>query len=114
MKQRSSINLNITGNLIVGFIFIILFILPVLFTRVNGVISWLNVFKIWKDQVLLIPIFAINHWLLAPRLMLKGKYSSYLISILFVIASGTISYYYYEKIEKAGTATFDSCSLRFI
>jgi hypothetical protein len=107
MKQRSSINLNITGNLIIGFIFIILFILPVLFTRVNGVISWLNVFKIWKDQVLLIPISAINHWILAPRLMLKGKYSRYLISILFVIASGTISYYYYEKvnIEKAGGAT---------
>jgi hypothetical protein len=107
MKQRSSINLNITGNLIIGFIFVILFILPVLFTRVNGEISWLNVFKIWKDQVLLIPVFAINHWLLAPQLMLKGKYSSYMISILFVIASATISYYYYEKviIEKARPAT---------
>jgi hypothetical protein len=106
MKRRSSTNLTITGNLITGFIFIILFILPVLFTRVNGVISWINVFKIWKDQVLLIPIFALNHWLLAPRLMLKGKYSSYLISILFIIASGTISYYYYEEvfIEKSGSA----------
>jgi len=106
MKRRSSPDLTSTGNLITGFIFIILFILPVLFTRVNGVISWINVFKIWKDQVLLIPVFAINHWLLAPRLMLKGKYSSYLISILFVIALCTISYYYYEEVfmEKSGSA----------
>ena len=79
--------------LIVGFIFLILFALPVLFTRVNGHISWIHVVKIWKDQTLLIPIFALNHWLLAPKLMLRQKYVSYLIILTLTIAAATIFYY---------------------
>jgi len=79
--------------LIVGFIFLILFALPVLFTRVNGHISWIHVVKIWKDQTLLIPVFALNHWLLAPKLMLRQKYASYLIILTLTIAAATIFYY---------------------
>jgi hypothetical protein len=83
--------------LIIGFIFLILFGLPVLFTRVNGDISWTHVFKIWEDQSLLIPIFALNHWVFAPRLLLRQKYISYIFSVLLLVSTCTISYYYFEQ-----------------
>ena len=86
--------------LIIIFIFLILFGLPVLFTRVNGQISWLHVLKIWQDQILLIPVFAFNHWLFAPKFLLKQKYIIYSISILSLVATCSISYYYYDNAYK--------------
>ncbi len=86
--------------LIIIFIFLILFGLPVLFTRVNGEISWLHVLKIWQDQILLIPVFAINHWLFAPKFLLRQKYIIYTISILSFIAMCSFSYYYYDNAYK--------------
>ena len=86
--------------LIIIFIFLILFGLPVLFTRVNGEISWLHVLKIWQDQILLIPVFAINHWLFAPKFLLRQKYIIYTISVLSFIAICSVSYYYYDNAYK--------------
>ncbi len=88
------------GFYIMAFVFLILFLLPVLFTRVNGEISWLHIFKIWQDQVLLIPIFAINHWLFAPKFLLRQKFIIYCISILSFIATCSFSYYYYDNAYK--------------
>lgn len=93
VKYIKSINL-----LIIGFIFILLFTLPVLFTRINGEIAWRYVFKIWKDQVMLIPLFAINHWILVPRLMLRRKYWLYVTSVLGIIAIFSASYYYNDEV----------------
>jgi hypothetical protein len=84
--------------LLMGFIFLILFVIPILFTRVGGSISWRHVLKIWQDLFLLIPIFAINHWLLGPSLMLRKKYLSYMFCIFCLIAVCTFSYYYYDEI----------------
>ena len=86
--------------LIIIFIFLILFGLPVLFTRVNGQISWLHVLKIWQDQILLIPVFAFNHWLFAPKFLLRQKYIIYSISILSLVAMCSVSYYYYDNAYK--------------
>jgi hypothetical protein len=81
---------------IMGFVFLVLFLMPVIFTRVRGEISWLHVVKIWKDQSLLIPLFILNHWILVPKQMLRKKYFSYIISIVSLIAFFTFSYYYYD------------------
>lgn len=78
------------------FIFSVLFILPILFTRENNQIAWRNVLKIWQDQVLLLPLFAINHWLLVPKLMLKKKYVSYALTIVILISISSTSYYFYD------------------
>ncbi len=83
---------------IILLIFIILFVLPVLFTRVNGEISWRYVLKLWQDLLLLIPIFVINHWFLAPKLMLRRRFFGYLISIFGIIAISSFSYYYYDEV----------------
>jgi two-component sensor histidine kinase len=80
------------------FIFLVLFILPVLFTRIQGEISWMHVIKIWKDHSLLIPLFVVNHWLLIPMQLQRKKYITYFISIAVIIAVVVISYYYYDEI----------------
>lgn len=98
--RKDSLNRNFE-LIIIGFVFLVLFLMPVIFTRVRGEISWIHVLKIWKDQSLLLPIFVLNHWLLAPKLMLRKKYFSYLISITFSISVATVSYYYIDTVVKA-------------
>ena len=87
--------------IIMTFIFLVLFLLPVLFTRVQDEISWLHVFKIWKDYSLLIPIFIFNHWLLIPKQLNKQKYFTYFLSIVVIIAIAVFSYYYIDEIINA-------------
>ena len=87
--------------IIMMFIFLVLFLLPVLFTRVQGEISWLHVFKIWKDHSLLIPVFVINHWLLIPKQLHQKHYIAYFISIVLLISLVVVSYYYYDEVLHA-------------
>ena len=86
------------GLYIMAFVFLILFLLPVLFTRVNGEISWMHVLKIWKDQALLFVVFGLNHWLIAPKFLLRRKYGIYLLSISAIISMSSFSYYYYDNV----------------
>lgn len=81
---------------VIGLIFFVLFIMPVLFTRIEGQISWPHVLKIWLDLSLLIPLFFINRFVLMPWLMLRGRYIGYLISIVLLIGTFTSLYYLYE------------------
>lgn len=79
------------------FIFLLLFLLPLIFTRDSGAVAWMSVVKIWQDRILLVPLFAINHWLLVPKLMLRKKYSSYLPAVLSIILLITVTYYLYDQ-----------------
>lgn len=87
MKENKYIDI-----IIIGFIFLILFTMPVLFVRINDQISWKHVVKIWQDNSLLIPIFAFNHWVLLPKLMQKRKYILYILSVFGLILIATFIY----------------------
>lgn len=78
------------NQIIIVFIFVILFTMPALFIKIDGVISWKHVFKIWQDNSLLIPIFIVNHWILLPRLVANGKYTLYIFSIIGLIIIATL------------------------
>ncbi len=91
--------------IIMIFIFFVLFILPVIFLRENNRIEWRNIQKIWQDQFLLLPLFAINHWLLVPKLILKKKYITYLITCILLIASFTSLYYVFDELPSEGSYT---------
>jgi hypothetical protein len=96
--NRQNTYKNFIEYIIIGFIFLVLFLLPVLFTRIDGTISWRFVFKIWKDQLLLIPLFAINHWILVPRILFIKKYALYLICVAGLITLFTSAYYYNDEV----------------
>lgn len=106
MNKTEKINRDYQFNanielIIMMFIFLVLFLLPVLFTRVQGEISWVHVFKIWKDHSLLVPIFAINHWYFIPKQLHQKHYFTYFISIVFIISLVVFSYYYYDEVLHA-------------
>jgi hypothetical protein len=86
------------------FIFLLLLVLPVIFTRVDGAISWRNVFKIWQDRMLLIPVFVINHWLLVPRFILKKQYYLYVGLVSLMILGCTLFYYFHDEVRTPGRA----------
>lgn len=96
------------GLYIMAFVFLILFLLPVLFTRVHGEISWTHVLKIWQDQALLFVVFGLNHWLIAPKLILRGKYGLYMLSITILIALFSFSYYYYDNVLSASKVRIEN------
>jgi len=83
---------------IIGFIFLVLFVIPVFFTRIDDKISWLYVTKIWKDQFLLLPLFAINHWLFVPNILFRKRYLLYWLCIVGLITLFTVSYYYNDEV----------------
>lgn len=84
--------------LIIGLIFFVLFILPVLFTRIDGVISWRFVFKIWIDFSLLIPLFFINHFLFVPRFLFRKNHITYIALISGLIITFSALYYYFDSV----------------
>lgn len=80
-----------------GFVFLILFGMPVIFTRINGVISWQHVIKIWIDQSLLIPLFLMNHWLLVPRLLFRNRTVVYFLSVVTLILFFSFGFRFFEQ-----------------
>lgn len=82
---------------IIGFILLVLFLLPVLFVRIGDQISWVHVIKIWKDQALIIPIFLLNHWVLMPKFLDHKKYIYYFSSVLGSITLAVLIYFHYEN-----------------
>lgn len=87
---------------VVIFILLLMFILPVIFTRQEGNILWINVMKIWQDKFLIIPVFVLNHWLLVPKLVLNKKYILYLVSISLLVTLVTAAYYFYDNPRESG------------
>lgn len=85
-------------QLIMLFVFALYFAFPVIFTRIEGAISWPHVFKIWEDHLLLLPLFAINHWFLVPKILLRRRYTSYTLAVLGMITLFTTAYYYRDEI----------------
>lgn len=79
------------------FIFFLLFFIPIIFVRDQNGFNWNSILKIWQDRILLIPLFAINHWILIPRLILKKRYKQYLLLAFALIISLTTTYFYIEK-----------------
>ncbi len=96
-KERYIRNIDI---ILMSFIFLLLFILPLIFVKAHGETSWPNVIKIWQDRVLLIPLFIINHWILVPRLVLKKKYTLFIVLAVLLITLVSTGYFYIEKRSK--------------
>jgi len=82
---------------IMAFIFVVLFGMPVIFTRVNGAVSWHHVTKIWIDQVLLLPLFLLNHWVLVPRLLFRKQSFGYIVSIVTLVLVLAFGFKYFEQ-----------------
>jgi hypothetical protein len=101
LNRKSSLRkINI---LLMLFIFLLSFLLPVIFTRESGSVVWMSVIKIWQDRILLVLLFALNHWVLVPKLMLNKKYTSCFLIVLSLISLFSAAYYFYDKPKPIAT-----------
>ena len=99
MQNGYGKKINLLEYIIISLIFLILFVVPVLFTKINGVISWTHVEKIWLDQILLIPLFFINHWFLLPKVLFRKKTVGYIVSITMIIGLFCFVYFWQDEIS---------------
>lgn len=80
--------------IIVSF-WILLFSSPLLFGSFENSIEWSKVFNAWKDQLFLLALFAINRFVLLPKLFFNNKRLLYIISVaglIFLITTGAQLY----------------------
>ncbi len=100
MAKNSIFGIRNINLLLILFIFVLLFILPIIFTRTGDAICWRNVLKIWQDRAPLIPLFVLNHWVLVPKLILLKRYKAYLGMIAMIIILITAGCYINDDTDK--------------
>lgn len=77
--------INIFHNIIIAFVLVMLFSMPLLFRDQGEVINWDHIFRIWVENGLVLLVFLINRLVLLPNLLLKKREVLYAISIIFLI-----------------------------
>ncbi len=93
MKQISPRLTNRSGTaqvVLIVFMWLLLFLMPVLTGDFDDEIDWTHVIYIWKEYALIFIMFLINRYLLLPYLLFKGKRLLYGI-ILGLIVTGFVS-----------------------
>lgn len=78
--------------LIMTFIWILIFALPLLTRNTSEEIIWHQVFKIWTEYGVVFVVFVINHFLLFPQ-FLKGRRILYFTSVLFMLGLVVVAYF---------------------
>ena len=72
--------------LIIAFVWLLLFAIPILFGDHPNGINWVHIRKIWMEYLVVFAIFILNRLLLIPHLFFKGKKTWYFASVLVIIA----------------------------
>lgn len=86
MQRDSSKNKFGRGKvLIIVFVWILLFAIPLLFGQFPNGINWKHIGKIWTEYGFVFLVFLINRLVLIPHLFFKGKKVGYFISISVLI-----------------------------
>lgn len=85
MKDISKYRMGRGQTLIIAFIWLLLFAIPILFGDHSYGINWVHIRKIWTEYALVFAIFLLNRLLFIPYLFFKGKKVWYFVSILAVI-----------------------------
>lgn len=83
MKNRQN---SILQNGIYALIWLILLIIPIFGYRDNDSIHWNAVMMFWVKMLPFLLLFALNNYILIPRLLVRRRYAKYLTSVVVVIA----------------------------
>lgn len=86
--------------IIIVFFWVILLISPLLFGQFEDEIDWNQVFIVWKNNIPLLLLFALNRFWLVPYILLKNKRLSYFVLVLgsiFIINLGTFLWFTHSQ-----------------
>lgn len=81
---------NVFHILVITFVWVLIFAIPLLFGSFPEDNDWNTVFKIWKDYSLLFLLFLFNHFVLLPLLFFKQRKLAY-----FFVATLMISVFFF-------------------
>lgn len=96
MKHKYKV-LKYAEHIVVIFIWLIVFALPIFLFSEDSVISWDQVYRAWGEFIPLFIIFLINHFLLVPIFLFKRRFFFFVLSTLLVIISlGCYQYLFVE------------------
>lgn len=92
MFKKPNIHLKQFQVLLIIFIWILLFAIPVLFNNSQNEPDWIKIFRIWQEYSLLFVAFLINHFVLVPYFFLRGRRPLYFIlfGVLLVALTGAL------------------------
>ncbi len=98
--------------LIISFIWILLFVAPLLLGQFEDEINWDHVFKSWISYLPILLLFLLNRFVLLPKLFLGNMRLMYLISVSsLILFMTTLSYV--NEIKKRSPMDINSTEQRF-
>ncbi|PWJ45060.1 sensor histidine kinase [Sediminitomix flava] len=77
--------------IILGFIGVLLFVLPIFYEYDSYSMDWDRVFNIWKAYIPFLLLFSLNHFVLLPYFFFRNKKIYFLIANLLLIIGLTVS-----------------------
>lgn len=100
----TSTSLKTNGNfgnalfMIMAFVWVLIFAIPLLTGDSNTRIDWHHVFKVWVDYSFVFVAFLVNHFLLFPQ-FLKGKRILYFVMVAILLAVFALVSYYLNQVD---------------
>lgn len=84
--------------LMILFVWVLIFTIPLLFSDMKNGIEWNHIFKIWSEYLIVFVIFLFNRFVLVPKLFFKNL-SLYFVALVFSILILVIAIYFYGQFE---------------
>lgn len=81
------------------FVWVLIFAIPLLFNDIKNDIEWNHIYKIWTEYFIIFLIFLINRFYLVPNFLFKNQKSFYFISLLFALLILFVITYFFDKFE---------------
>lgn len=91
-EPKHTRNLNLFELFIVVCFWLILFGAPLLFGQFDKAIVWEHVYRVWRDHLILFPLFLLNRFVLLPKLFFLNRRALYVVSValsIFLVVIGT-------------------------
>lgn len=82
--------------LFIGFVWLILFTLPVLFVDTWDSLTWIHVFKVWREYGIVFLLFLLNRFVLLPHIFFQGHRVAYFLTVMFTIVLFSFILYQFE------------------
>ncbi len=81
--------------LIITFVWMLIFAMPLLFSSYNNEFNWIQITKIWSEYTFVLFIFFLNRFILLPKFLFKEKKNIYFLSIFIsLLVLLAVSYYF--------------------
>ena len=106
MINRTKNNIGKFQIIIILFVWLLLFGIPLLFSNMKDGLEWSHIFKIWTEYLFVFLFFLLNRFVLVPKLFFKDKKNSYFTSLAGAFLILFLALYAYGQFERNSREKF--------